>query len=324
VSCSTTSVRPMRRPLPRCLNRLGTPRDPEAPALDAVAGKGFEPEVMLRKLQSLLTGVPYEELSEAELVAMEGEDGPWIVQLSEELRDALADAQASRLPVVVERWVRTEEFWDQATATEVLPFLDEVTALAGRARQAGERLYCGSACSGRSARRHRGCRSTWVRGGALLDRGGSLSVRLGAEAAVGERKALPAGRMRLAEGHIPWPRRAPCWAGYKPPTLAVPGAGRPSTGEPVSGDMDGDAVGNATRARWRQQAVPRVRPLRRNRPAHTEAGASLEAPAIVRSGWPTPVTTRSRGRSRSRCPGGSPPRVPARRRSRGPRGFGPW
>jgi hypothetical protein len=125
------------------LEQVGGPRDPEAPALDAVAGKGFEPEVMLRKLQSLLTGVPYEELSEAELVAMEGEDGPWIVQLSEELRDALADAQASRLPVVVERWVlRTEEFWDQATATEVLPFLDEVTALAGRARQAGERLYC--------------------------------------------------------------------------------------------------------------------------------------------------------------------------------------
>jgi hypothetical protein len=32
-------------------------------------------------------------------------------------------------------------------------------------------------------------------------------------------------------------------------------------------------VGNATRARWRQQAVPRVRPLRRNRPVHTEADA---------------------------------------------------
>jgi hypothetical protein len=124
------------------LERLGGPRDPEAPPLDAVAGKGFEPEVMLRKLQSLLTGVPYEELPEAELVAMEGEDGPWIMQLSEELRDALADAQASRLPVVAERWVRTEEFWDQATATEALPFLGEVTALAGRARRAGERLYC--------------------------------------------------------------------------------------------------------------------------------------------------------------------------------------
>jgi hypothetical protein len=40
------------------LERLGGPRDPDAPLLDAVAGKGFEPEVMLRKLQSLLTGVP--------------------------------------------------------------------------------------------------------------------------------------------------------------------------------------------------------------------------------------------------------------------------
>jgi hypothetical protein len=124
------------------LERLGGPRDPEAPPLDAVAGKGFEPEVMLRTLQSLLTGVPYDQLPEGELLAMEGEDGPWVVQLSEELRDALADAQLSRLPAVAEQWVRTEEFWDQATAAEVLPFLGEVTALARRARQAGERLYC--------------------------------------------------------------------------------------------------------------------------------------------------------------------------------------
>jgi hypothetical protein len=51
-------------------------------------------------------------------------------------------SRASCLPVVAERWVRTEEFWGQATATEVLPFLGEVTALAGRARQAGERLCC--------------------------------------------------------------------------------------------------------------------------------------------------------------------------------------
>jgi hypothetical protein len=126
------------------LERVGGPTSPDldAPMLDAVAGKGFEPEVMMVTLQSLLTGVPYEELPDGELLAMEGEDGPWILQLSEELRDALADAQPSRLPAVAEQWVRTEEFWDQATATEVLPFLDEVTALARRARQADERLYC--------------------------------------------------------------------------------------------------------------------------------------------------------------------------------------
>ena len=126
------------------LERVGGPTtpDPDAPVLDAVAGKGFEPEVMMVTLQSLLTGVPYEDLPDGELLAMEGEDGPWIVQLSKELRDALADAQPSRLSAVAEQWVRTEEFWDQATATEVLPFLDEVTALARRARQADKRLYC--------------------------------------------------------------------------------------------------------------------------------------------------------------------------------------
>jgi hypothetical protein len=126
------------------LERLGGPTtpDPDAPLLDAVAAKGFEPTVMLGTLQSLLTGVPYDELPEGELLVMEGEDGPWVWQLSEELRDALADAPAGRLPAVAEQWVRTEEFWDQATAAEVLPFLGEVTALARRARQAGERLYC--------------------------------------------------------------------------------------------------------------------------------------------------------------------------------------
>jgi hypothetical protein len=91
------------------LERVGGPTtpDPDAPLLDAVDGKGFEPAVM-RKLQSLLTAVPYEELPEAgvELLAMTGEDGPWIVRLSQELRDALADAQPSRLPAVAEQWVR--------------------------------------------------------------------------------------------------------------------------------------------------------------------------------------------------------------------------
>jgi hypothetical protein len=128
------------------LERVGGPMGgPDAPVLDAVDGKGIDPEVMMRTLQSLLTGVPYDELPWGEMLAMSDDaNGPWIMQLSEELRDALADAQASRLPAVAEQWLGTEEFWDQATAAEVLPFLGEVTAMARRARQAGERLYCWS------------------------------------------------------------------------------------------------------------------------------------------------------------------------------------
>jgi hypothetical protein len=116
-SCLTTSVRRMRRPLRRCLDGLGAqPVQTWTPVLDAVAGKGFEPEVMMVTLQSSLTGVPYEELPNGELLAIEAEDGPWIVQLSEELRDALADAQPSRPAAIAEQWVRTEEFGEQATA----------------------------------------------------------------------------------------------------------------------------------------------------------------------------------------------------------------
>jgi hypothetical protein len=126
------------------LERFVGPRDPDAPPMDAVFARGFEPTVMMVRLHSLLTGIPYDELPTVELVAMEGEDGPWIEQPSEELRDALADGQASRMPKVAEQWVRTEEFWEQATAAEVLPFLGEVTALARRARRAGEHLYCWS------------------------------------------------------------------------------------------------------------------------------------------------------------------------------------
>ena len=68
----------MRRLLQRCSNHLGGPRDPDAPLFDAVDGKRFEPAVMMRRLQSLLTGVPYDEVPEAEveLLAMAGEDGP--------------------------------------------------------------------------------------------------------------------------------------------------------------------------------------------------------------------------------------------------------
>jgi hypothetical protein len=124
------------------LERFVGPRDLDEPPMDFVFGKGIDPAVTMLRLQSLLTGTPYEELPSVELVAMKGEEGPWVVHLPETLRDALADAGAGRLRELAEPWVRTEEFGGLATATEVLPFLNEITALARRARQASEGLYC--------------------------------------------------------------------------------------------------------------------------------------------------------------------------------------
>jgi hypothetical protein len=109
--------------------------------LDVVDGKGIDPAVMLVSFQSLLTGVPWDELPTGELIAGD-EGGPWIEELPERLRDTLADAEERRLRELAERWVRMEEFWWEPTADDVLPFLGELVALARRARDRGELLYC--------------------------------------------------------------------------------------------------------------------------------------------------------------------------------------
>jgi hypothetical protein len=127
------------------LERVGGPMaGPDAPLLDAVDGKGIDPEVMMRTLQSLLTGIPYDELPWGEMLAMTPgrKDGPSVWRLTVELRDVLAEAEVGRLPAIAGQWVCTEEFGDRTTAADVLPFLYEVTAMARRARQAGELLYC--------------------------------------------------------------------------------------------------------------------------------------------------------------------------------------
>jgi hypothetical protein len=121
---------------------------PDEPVFDSVDGKGIDPIVMLTTFWSLLTGVPYDELPQADFadVAVGGEDGPWITQLPAQLRDALADADGDdgRLRGTAQQWVRTEEFGLPTSADDVLPFLGELVALARRARDSGELLYCWS------------------------------------------------------------------------------------------------------------------------------------------------------------------------------------
>ena len=119
---------------------------PDEPVFDAVDGKGIDPIVMLTTFQSLLTGVPYDELPQADFgdVAVGGDDGPWITELPAQLRDALADSDDGRLRDTAHQWVLTEEFGLPTSADDVLPFLGELIALARRARTAEEPLYCWS------------------------------------------------------------------------------------------------------------------------------------------------------------------------------------
>jgi hypothetical protein len=138
----STAATTLRIPPVRVLKRPGEP------VFDAVDGKGIDPIVMLTTFWSLLTGVPYDELPQADFgdVAVGGQDGPWITELPAPLRDALADTDSDdgRLRDTAQQWVRTEEFGLPTTADEVLPFLRGLIALARRARDRGELLYCWS------------------------------------------------------------------------------------------------------------------------------------------------------------------------------------
>lgn len=136
----STAAATLETPPVRVLKR------PEEPVFDAVDGKGIDPIVMLTTLQSLLAGVPYEELPQADFgdVAVGGDNGPWITELPVQLRDAPADSDDGRLRDTAQQWVCTEEFGLPTSADDVLPFLREFIALARRARDSGELLYCWS------------------------------------------------------------------------------------------------------------------------------------------------------------------------------------
>lgn len=136
----STAATTLRTPPVRVVKRPGEP------VFDAVDGKGIDPIVMLTTLQSLLTGESYDELPQADFadVAVGGDNGPWITELPVRLRDALADGDDGRLRDTAQQWVRTEEFGLPTSADDVLPFLQELIALARRARDSGELLYCWS------------------------------------------------------------------------------------------------------------------------------------------------------------------------------------
>lgn len=69
-------------------------------------------------------------------------EGTWIVTLPDELRDALADAPRERLAEISVPWSQAEEFYGYADPGYLADFLNELAALAGRARSHDHGLYC--------------------------------------------------------------------------------------------------------------------------------------------------------------------------------------
>jgi hypothetical protein len=113
---------------------------PVATDLPTVEAKNVDPVVDLGKLESLLTGVPYNEVlalprqGEAVSDVSAGEAEQLIVTVTDSLRDALATATPAALDDAGARLAAAEDL-DGAT-----DFVRRLAGLAGRA--GGWRLYC--------------------------------------------------------------------------------------------------------------------------------------------------------------------------------------
>ncbi|WP_242496263.1 hypothetical protein [Xylanimonas protaetiae] len=118
------------------------------PLFDTVTLPSIEPFVMLGTLHHLLSGRPYRECA-ADLrhgqVVGGGEEGPWVVTVSEGLVQALAETTRGRLADVASRWARTPELRQLAhehRPERLTPAVIALAALAHRAQDVRHTLYC--------------------------------------------------------------------------------------------------------------------------------------------------------------------------------------
>lgn len=106
---------------------------------------GVEPFVMLGALASVLIRRPYGEVTRhprhGTVVASAGDEGPWVVTVSDELVEALASARRSALDRVAAEWAQTAVILDQEPAV-LVDGLSRLAGLCARADESGQAVYC--------------------------------------------------------------------------------------------------------------------------------------------------------------------------------------
>ncbi|GAA2599790.1 hypothetical protein GCM10010399_33220 [Dactylosporangium fulvum] len=114
--------------------------------VDAIDLKGIDPTVTLAELVCFVRGIEWNvNVVEEHLVWSRAEaEGPWVLSIGDDVRDALASITEAQMPSLSARWGRTEELaWHGPLPDDtMLPVIENISALARRARDAGDHLYC--------------------------------------------------------------------------------------------------------------------------------------------------------------------------------------
>jgi hypothetical protein len=129
---------------------------------DGLSAKGIDSAVALGKLVALIRDVPWavrivgsmvlwpppeaRPATKAEWAELPEDSpwstGPWLEELSDEVRDDLAGLPDDRFGVLAERWAGIEEFHGAVSPEAAGQLIAAFTGLAQRAAAAGDHLYC--------------------------------------------------------------------------------------------------------------------------------------------------------------------------------------
>jgi hypothetical protein len=110
--------------------------------VDAIDLKGIDPDITLAKLVGFVRGRDWINLRS--LWYEDEQEGPGMMSIDDVTRDALASIITAQMPELSARWGQIDELaWaGPLSEDEMLPAIEKITALAQRARDAGEHLYC--------------------------------------------------------------------------------------------------------------------------------------------------------------------------------------
>lgn len=117
---------------------------------DTVTLPAVDPFVKLAGFAQALTGRPYGEITanprHGVLVGSGGDEGPWIVSVTDELTKELAAATPDRIARATRDWLRKSE--PPVPPRRITSAVLQLAELAGRAVAGGRALYCWTSLSG--------------------------------------------------------------------------------------------------------------------------------------------------------------------------------